>query len=364
MFLSDWMVHDWIVPKLRRTVMQEFLIRQGARLGEREREMVESWSASFIGLYEVQELKAGIGLELKDLILGGTFFAYDINLSTRLAKWDCLLARVVPGERGIELSGAGLDVPRPNIEPLREWLAGDRAEAGLEWKEYLKRNWPRIRLTSLDIAESRMESIRLANTDGEELLFCKSLYKIIDEAAVLAALRRSPELDAQNGPEMEREHFVWLNDKKTLLADIRIAGDELALECNSRQRTDRGKKLLLGLAGKWLQHVRDEFTTQQEIRRRSKEEPRAARAAESDIPKHVRDEVVGRALEEHYKAWPDMKLPALDGKTPRQVARTSEGRNQLVDLLKFIENGEERKRRLGEVSYDVTRLRAELGLDS
>jgi hypothetical protein len=58
-----------------------------------------------------------------------------------------------------------------------------------------------------------------------------------------------------------------------------------------------------------------------------------------------------------------MNLPALDGKTPRQAARTAKGRNQLVDLLKFIENGEERKRRLGEVAYDVSRLRAQLLLD-
>ena len=68
--------------------------------------------------------------------------------------------------------------------------------------------------------------------------------------------------------------------------------------------------------------------------------------------------------EQHYRGWPDTKLPALQGQTPRQAVRTAKGRATVSLILKDIENCEDRKRLAGESFYDVAELRAELGLDS
>ncbi len=359
----DWILHDRVARSLGRTVMQEFLVRHGSRITERERNMVEAWSRSFVGLYEVQELTAGVGIKLKDLIFGETFFAHDVSMSTQLARWDGLLARVLPGERGTELGGIGVTVPRPNIEPLLEWMEEDRKKAGLEWRDYLKMNWARIRRQSFDIAADWMESLRLSNTDGEELLFSKAVHRMIDEAAVIGALEMCPEFDADISREGAQKHFVWFDRKRTVLGNIQIVSNELVLECNSKQRLERGKLLLSGLTGESLQHLRDEFTTQKELRRRAAEEPRGARPAEEEIPKEVLNEAVGRFMEDHYRGWPDMNLPALDGKTPREAVRTPKGRKLVTALLKDFENGEDRKRQAGEPFYDMARLRAELGLE-
>ncbi len=365
----DWILHDWVAPRLGRTVMQEFLFRQGSHITQREREMVEAWSRSFVGLYEVQELTGGVGLKLKDLIFGETFFVHDVSMSTQLARWDGLLARVVPGERGAELAGIGLTVPRHSIESLRLWMEEDRGETGLEWREYLKGNWPRVRRQSFELAANWVESLRLSNTDGDELLFSKSVYRVVVEAAAITALHRCPEFQDESDqteftPAEARQHFVWLNERKTVLGNIRIGTDELVLECNSRQRMERGKLLLSNIAGESLRHLRDEFTTQKELKSRAAAAPRGAQPHQEEIPKEVRDEVVVRFMEEHYGTWPDTKLPALGGKTPREAARTPKGRKQVIAVLKTIENGEDRKRQSGEPFYDVARLRAELGLDS
>lgn len=360
--VTDWMLHDWVAPRLGRTVMQEFLVRNGSRITEREREMVEAWSRSVVGLYEVQELTAGVGLSLKDLISGETLFAHDVSMSTRLARWDGLLARVVPGERGTELAGIGLTVPRHCIEPFRLWMEEDRGKAGVDWPEYLKRNWPRIRRVSFEIAASRMESLRLSNTDGEELLFSKAVYRVIDEAAATEALRNCPEFHAEYSQEEAREYFVWLNERQTVMGSIRIGRDELGLECNSRQRMERGKLLLSNIAGESLRHLRDEFTTQKELRNRAIKGHRGVKESEGKIPGEELDAAMGRFLEDHYRDWPDTKLPALGGKTPREAVRTAKGRKQVIAVLKDVENGEDRKRQAGEPFYDVARLRAELGL--
>jgi hypothetical protein len=50
------------------------------------------------------------------------------------------------------------------------------------------------------------------------------------------------------------------------------------------------------------------------------------------------------------------------GRLRREAVRTAKGRKQLIDVLKDIENGEDRKRQAGELFFDVARLRAELGL--
>jgi hypothetical protein len=232
-----------------------------------------------------------------------------------------------------------------------------REEAGLDWASYLKRNWPRIRRHSFELARDWMQSLQLANTDGEELLLSKAVYTMADSGAVKAALRASPVL------EDESDSFVWMNENKTVLGNIRVAGNELLLECNLRQRLDRGKRLLAELANEWLSHVRDEFTTQKELKSQAMARPRGTRPENTGISKDAEHAAMIRMLEDHYRRWLDEGVPALEGKTPREVARTPEGREKLRTLLKDLENGEDRKKRAGQPFYDVGRLHVELGLD-
>ena len=96
---------------------------------------------------------------------------------------------------------------------------------------------------------------------------------------------------------------------------------------------------------------------------RLKKGPPSDPPPEDEIPREVRDQVIRQFMENHYRGWPDTKLPGLDGKTPRDAVRTAKGRERVIEILKDIENGEARNRQAGEPSYDVSRLRAELGLD-
>jgi hypothetical protein len=302
--LIDWMMHDWVPPRLGRTIMQEYLRERGAGLAPRERELVESWSLSFVGLYEVREVKVGSGLEVKDLVTGDVFFVHDVSLSKKLVRWDGLLARVVPGERGHEFTGAGIGVPRQQLEPLRAWMEQDRLRTGMPWPAYLKRNLPRIRRQPERLHAEWVESLQLSNTEGAELAF----------------------------------------------------------ECNSKQRHKRGKGMLTELAGPALKHLRDEFTTQREMKRRTLNDPRPAEPVRDEIPPEVRHKLIMEHMEKHTAKWPDTALPALDGQTPRQAVKTPSGRPKVAALLRDFENQEEHKRQTGEPFYEVARLRAELGV--
>jgi hypothetical protein len=361
--LVDWMIHDWVPPRLGHTIMQEYLLKHGADLRPRERELVEAWSLSFVGLYEVREVKPGSGIEVKDLLTGEIFFVHDVNMSKRMVRWDGLLARVVPGERGQEFSGVGISVPRKQLEPLRAWMEEDRLQTGMPWPEYLKRNLPRIRRQPERLRTEWVEALKLSNTDGDEILFSKAVYRVVDHKALTTALRSCPEMNEDD----EEKHYTWLRGAvgekgNTVLGNIRVEGAELALETNSKKRHERGKGMLAELAGPALEHLRDDFTTQQEMKRRAVTEPRAPEPVRDEIPPEVRHKLIAEYMEQHNAKWPDLPIPALGGKTPREAVKTAAGKLKVAALLRDFENIEAHKRQAGEPYCDVARLRAELGV--
>ncbi len=361
--LIDWMVHDRVSKSFGRTVLEEYLHRNGARLTERERAFLESSARSYVDLFEVCETDPGNGLEVKSLTSGETHFVHETGMSKKLSKWDGLLTRMIEGERGLGFTGPGTQVPRDHLQSLQAWMEGDKRKSRLSWPEYLKRNWPRVRRQNEEIAAQWMESVQLQNGDGEELVMSKAYYRVVNRGALIAALRSAIDIDEAE----EGTSFVWLSGPAsetghTVLGDIRVVGGDLTLEGNSRQRLKRGKKMLVNLAGPALEFREEEFETQEELKRSLKEERPRAKSPEDAIPPEVERQVVGEYMEQHYAKWPDMKLPALDGKTPRQAAKNAAGKRKVAELLKQLENSEDRKRKEGKYAYDVSKLRRELGI--
>ena len=140
---------------------------------------------------------------------------------------------------------------------------------------------------------------------------------------------------------------------------IEWRGDHLSLQCLSEERLRRGKALLAEL-GECVRHRADSLQSVEQ----SLAERGDVKRPERTIPPELEAEVVGKYYEHHYASWPDEPLPALDGKTPRQAIRTTQGRAIVENLLREFENGAERLRREGRPAYDFSKLRVALGLTS
>jgi hypothetical protein len=67
-----------------------------------------------------------------------------------------------------------------------------------------------------------------------------------------------------------------------------------------------------------------------------------------------------QSAEAHWNVWLDYKIPALANRSPRQAARTPEGRERLEALLAYYEW--ESDRSPASLRPDVLALRAKLGL--
>lgn len=65
---------------------------------------------------------------------------------------------------------------------------------------------------------------------------------------------------------------------------------------------------------------------------------------------------------QHWAAWFDLPVPALNDATPRQAAKTEEGRELLESLLLLYEGYQSRDSD-NLMAADISYLRRELGMD-
>jgi hypothetical protein len=164
--------------------------------------------------------------------------------------------------------------------------------------------------------------------------------------------------------------FTWVETRKAPggkgpqpLGDIEIAAGRLRLSCTSRRTLELGRGMLEEALGRLLRHQEDRFESVQEARERLEREPSGKAPAEP--PKRLDPEVESRILKvkaEHYAKWVDESLPALGGETPREAIRSQAGRRKVRDLVRGIENIEQRERRLGRPALDLAELRQTLGI--
>jgi hypothetical protein len=208
--------------------------------------------------------------------------------------------------------------------------------------------------------------LKVVNAEGNAMEFCSAIYELLDFHAVAGALRSAKMFEDTTSANDAAGvlHFGWLETVKEgprrSYGRIELAGGELKLECNSRERLAIGRQLVEKHAGAWLRYTDERVTSLEEAMQNV--ESSGAPKDVGKLPPEVEREVVLKIKSEHYAKWPDEPLPALGGKTPREASRSETGRRALDDLLRDMENLEERARRSGQPAFDFGPLRKELGL--
>ena len=369
----EWFLYDFRPGGSGPTLLEEYLRRRGPRVPAAERQLLENWRDARYGLYEVQRVEPGTGMELKDYFGEARFFVNDVTASRELVQWDTLFNRVAESEGKYVFSGNGTVVPRARLSELAAQIEEKSRSAGQSPADYVRANSHLWYRTVKELCESGLRDLKVVNAEGDALEFCSAEYAVSDEAAVAGALEATKVFEestaaAEDAPGTRR--FDWLEHAPEQSSDavrrsygsIIVAGGILRLECNSRKRLAIGRQLLEEHAGQWLQHRSDSFKS---VAQAMKETPAGSAAAEkgSGIPPEVERELVLNLKAKHYATWADEPLPALAGKTPREAVRSAAGRKAVEDLLRDFENGEERERKRGRAAFDFMPIRKDLGLD-
>ncbi len=345
-----------------RRLVDLFLEARGRELSLGECAAILALQQTKASLFEVESVRKGAGLRLKDLTSEGSTDVREFSASAQLSRGDVIFAWLVDMGDRAELAGPSFFVP-----PLHLRRVVKAFQAGLD--AALRRH-PDVPMGLLggDAAPDALRALRkavrtspgpaLENTDAEKLLLCQARYDVSDEAAVRERLAALPGMEPEGGAGID-----WIdpvgNDRiggPLLLGHLEIRDGKLSLETNSRERLDRGKRLLESALGPLAVHRLDSVEDPTRLLR----EAREPRSGHEPIPEAQQREVLGPYLVEYYRKWLDLPLPALSGKSPREAARTAAGRRKVEGLFTELERGIGRQPGLEAV--DFLALRREIGL--
>ena len=360
----EWLVFDYLIGEDNGKTIIDLYMENTKKLSLDEHKVLTIMKNSVISLYEVQEVFPDKGLLLKDLVLGGEYDVREKAATRTLRKWDIFAARLLHVDGTYILSGSVypyhlrqkeriLDDIRAEFEDYRL----DFPEATLD--EFLKKNSEIFNFYWYDIIQNPTP-LKLLTTSGEPFMLSKSVFEIKDKQAVIKGLQKI------KGFEQDKNGFVWFGkrDKEgsaTILGNIEIKDNELILECNSKERLKRVKRLILKNIPGELIHRTETFQDPIEAIKLFKEMPPEEHV--NKLPMEIQQQVYTQFMQKHSEKWLKEKIPALDGQTPLQAIKTEEGRRKVVELLKSFENTEEHNKREGRPFYDLSWMWDILGLE-
>lgn len=301
-----------------------FLAVRGPLLPPAERALAEAWRSTRRGLFEVQSVRPGLGVILRDISgESAPVEVADRSLSRTVQPLDLALMRLRPDPKGHMIATDGIHVPRAQRAFVTD-LIRDGDEIGqLRWIAF------------------PAPPPQLQNMEGELLLLVTATYRLPDPAAARDPLGRSLRDD---GDDVFTETVIRRGREWTR-GTIRIEGDIATIDTNSTKRANRLVRHLLKAAPgsrliKREERGLDEALAESLGRARAAAEEGAtegvgaAGASILDPAEHpdlqaALDQMM-RDLERH---WIEERIPALGGRTPREALLDPAGRREVLALL-------------------------------
>jgi hypothetical protein len=383
--LTPWIIYLWHPPNAPsqtlpsdRTVAARFLRQEGKKLDGITRRFIDAARSEPFSYWQVEGVSAGASLLLKDMVTGEERVVCDATTSKTAAKWDIFFAHVV-GLDGIFIFNS------LGLYPL---LPGRFRQPVAAFAEFIRKQMDssadrrQLLVHQTDFITHYLECVdavlhpklpELRNMDGDQLVFVKSSYAFnaTDRQKVITGLMSLDGLE-KTDEDGDALKFAWLalpknqdRKQKVLKASIRLNQDRIESECNSEKRDKALRKSLLQHLGFLITH---ENTNLQPFNpgkmgdlSSSAKEDKGGEFDLASLSKEDRRRFED-TLEQQHLSWLDAHVPMLGGKTPRETAKTSQGKKQVAEMINDWENMQGRSRN-NQFCFDFNKLRAELGIE-
>jgi hypothetical protein len=396
-FFLPWFLFNWIPSEdfglkqfdPEKTIAQNYIKTHEDRLNSQLKRFIKAINQSYYSFYSVLQVEIEKSLLIKDILLGTTHTIKERQGTHQLKRGDVIFSRILTlNDQSIFVGMAPTVVParyQNDLIDFRQWLIEENNNAELT-PEILREE---SELALLDYFFDIMKVVfdrrlpTLVNTDGELLQFSKSYFKLAttpEEALnhlLPLTLEKNPKEILQGAKKdksekIKRIEFPWLvkGNKKhkgwsnTVHGHIIIDQDKLTLETNSQERTQRGKKLLIKYLGDAIAFQKTLIETPEQ---KLKSLPKSSSGRDEGTAKLLESpeaqEQLKAIAQAHWESWFDEPIPALENKTPREAARTKDGRVRLEALLLQYERHDLEKAD-NLFKADINYLRRELCLES
>ncbi|MEO0266394.1 MAG: SEC-C metal-binding domain-containing protein [candidate division WOR-3 bacterium] len=361
----EWLVYDWVPDDECGRTLIELYIENNRKLTLDELKVLNIMKNSVISLYEVQEVFPEKGLLLKDLLIGGEYDVREKTATRSVRKWDIFATRLLHLDGKYIMSACVYPYSLKYKESLITYIKEEFEEYKKDFPdrtmdEFLKTDGDLFNFLWYD-AIKNPPKIKLMTTTGESLLFSKALYEVKDKDAVINGLRKIEGFQQENENEV-----VWLTERDeeesaTVLGRIEIKDNNLILECNSKERLEKGKKLFSKFIFDSIIHKADVFQDFEQAIESLKDSP--AEKSVNELPLEVQQELYTHFMQKHLENWLNDKIPALGNKTPFEAIKTEDGKKKVIELLKDLENREEHNKREGRPYFDTSWMWERLNLE-
>lgn len=364
----DWVVHDAKVDYYdeedSKTLLELYIEENGKKLADDELKVLNKMKDSYLSLYEVVEVYPEEGFLLKDLLLGGEFKVRERSATRFLSQWDIMAARILDLDGEYVLTGSIFSYARSRREGLIKAFQKDLAifkseHTNATMRDYLKEEGDMFNYYWYEPI-LYPEDMQLATTSGEPFILSKARFEIKDKDKLATALS-----EVEGFSREEDNSFTWLGETEKVSGPVvfghaSIEGKKLILETNSKERLEKGKELILKHAADYVTHKADEF---RDINKAVEDYEAPPKDTKDEIPLEIQQQVYNQFMRQHYENWLTDKIPILDGKTPLEAVKTKDGKRRVIEVLKDIENSEERNKKSGRAFFDISWMWERLGIE-
>jgi hypothetical protein len=366
----------------KKTFPELFAAVRRKKLSPLEKEILEGYRHNPLGLFEVQKIISGKGMYLKELFEGEIRFVHEPSAAKHVCKWDILYTGLA-GARGVYfLSDFGMIVIPPRLKSIVEKgifsIYRVQKKNSREIRHFLRFRSAEVFAFIQNVIED-YESYHIRNAEGDPLLYSTLHYKIEDLPAFLEQIDRTSIFVKDHveygGPAEDgaitRAEYIWVKKerKKSRSCEnatqglILIEEGRLKARCNSRFRAEKLKAILAGVFGKALSY---ECTIFEDQKFEMPEGP-APLIDEGLLECDEFRDVLKEIMAKHYEGWAEQRIPAIGNISPREAVKSPQGRLRVMDLLKELENRDERARRRGIkiadlMAFPADRIRKKLEL--
>ncbi len=313
------------------TIGSRFLAE--AELNDYERSIVRGLVSSTVSFVEVLETHPSTHeLIVLDLQRGDRLRVFDQTLATDLLPRQLALVRLVRLDEAASDAADRADTGiRPGLVDAIYAVLPNSMRAAVEDElsrlldgepdplAALKNQGPEL----LDFAEQLLETLaepaQRYNADGEPIILCRTVLRGSTANTLMLAAESDATFVREGGVHL------WREDER-IVGWLRMSDDRLHIEASSRERFDRLARHLGNHTP--LPALRAEYELNQAV---------MGWFARGESDAWLLDPDVRTAFEcglDHWlETWPEAPHPSLHGKSPREIARSPEGRDTLTRLI-------------------------------
>lgn len=374
---------------VERTIDESILNEWPQKLTPLQRLYVEKCSDSPFSFYDVIESKPNKGLKIRNILISEELDVVEKSGSKILKKGDIIF--------GMPLTIEGLTVFEA-LSPIT--IPPERKIRIIELRKLINTRSPVKSSSDLISYDTTLCSIymrlykqitnpkvpEIHNTDDEEMIFQDIFYNVSDshevferlhkldifqskeellEEAVYDEKSRVKEVKFSWYKKGNKKHKSWAN---TVLGHFELKSDTLKVFVNSKERAAKIKLLIERLAGDYVTFRHSVIRNANSLlnQPQKKEDSLKLQKDREELMQLPEvQEKIKEMLTDHWNNWLTTKLPALGNRSPKQAARSKEGRELLEPLFIDIERkNTDSTNNPVDCSEIFKKLKSQLGLEN